>query len=153
MSILRVLVVCTANICRSPAGQAFLARGLSGRRARVQSAGTLAQDGNPADTAVQDIAEGLGFPEVRQHRSRALMPSHLAQFDLILCMEQAHIDWVRKVEPTAVGKTKLFGHWSGRRGVADPVGGPRDAYERALGEMQVMARQWTDKILELGLCE
>jgi protein-tyrosine phosphatase len=148
----RVLVVCTANICRSPAGEVFLARALQGRAAQVNSAGTLAVDNHFAHPEIAQQMIARGFPEIRNHRSTALMPSRLSQYGLILCMEQEHLNWVLKAQPTATGKAKLLGHWDGQKGVMDPINGPKEGYTQALDLIETYCQQWADKIVNLGLC-
>ena len=148
----RVLVVCTANICRSPAGEVFLARALQGRSALVHSAGTLAVDNHLAHPEIEQQMIARGFGQISNHRSSALMPSRLSQYDLILCMEQAHLSWILKTQPTATGKAKLLGHWDGQKGVVDPINGPKEGYAQALDLIETYCQQWADKIASLGLC-
>ena len=149
---LRILVVCTANICRSPAGEVFLAKALSSRAVQVDSAGTLAIDNHYAHPVIQEQMIERGFPIIAQHRSSALMPSRLAQYSLILCMEQEHLEWIKKVQPTATGKAKLLGHWDGQKGVLDPINGPKEGYTEALNIIEKYSNQWADKIVSLGMC-
>jgi len=149
---LRILVVCTANICRSPAGEAFLAKALKGRSVEVRSAGTLAIDNHYVHPVIEEQMIERGFPQISQHRSTALMPSALANYDLILCMEQDHLDWIKRTQPTATGKAKLLGHWDGQKGVLDPINGPKAGYQDALNIIESYCQQWAEKITTLGLC-
>jgi protein-tyrosine-phosphatase len=85
-----ILVVCTANIERSPMGEAFL-RHRAGEAAlpiEVSSAGFLF-DGEPAaDDAVAVMAD-LGF-DLSGHRSRIVRPEMVREADLIVTMERSH---------------------------------------------------------------
>jgi len=88
---MRVLFVCSGNICRSPLGAQVLTARL-GRDAAgftVGSAGTIAQDGAPMDdaAAAQSIRLG-GDPSA--HRSRYLTPAIAADADLVLTAERSH---------------------------------------------------------------
>ena len=84
---LRVLFVCTANICRSPAME-LIARDLAGSADVVfSSAGTHARDRQPmssdmAATMPPGVADGF--------RSRHLTASVLTDADLVLTAEQVH---------------------------------------------------------------
>ena len=151
-----VLMVCTANICRSPVAQVLMSQCLQGKSATVHSAGTRAIDGHGADPMMQELlaqAQPIELSqEIAGHRSRALMPSMIARYDLILCMEQEHLDWVCKIQPLATGKAKLLGHWNGGQEIADPIGGPEDAYKQAIAEIEINVEQWSNKIIQLGLC-
>jgi len=149
---LRILVVCTANICRSPAAQQFLARALAGHPVEVHSAGTMAIDNHFAHPQIEQQMVQRGYPAITQHRSCALMPSQLARYDLILCMEQDHLDWIKRASPTSTGKTKLLGHWDGQAGVLDPINGPEEGYSQCLDLMDAYCQQWANKVLALGLC-
>ena len=125
-------MVCTANICRSPAAQQFLAKALADQQVEVYSAGTRAIDNHFAHPQIERQMLDRGYPDITQHRSTALMPSQLAKYGLILCMEQDHLDWIKRASPTSIGKTKLLGHWDGQAGVLDPINGPEEGYSQCL---------------------
>lgn len=148
---LNILLVCTANICRSPAGQELLSRAMGAANVRIESAGTLAIDGNPADPIIQEMMCEMGYPGITGHRSRALLPSHLKNYQLILCMDRDHLDRVRRSNPVAVGKSMLLGHWSGGKEIADPVGLSREKYAYAIEEMQRYCEQWAAKIFAMEM--
>lgn len=147
----KILVVCTANVCRSPAGQQFLRQRLAGRDVVIDSAGTLALDGNAADATIREMMIERGHPEIEAHRSRALMPSHLSQYDLVLCMERDHVERVQRLSPYASNKTRLFGQWQGQADVEDPIGRSSATYARSLDIMDGMADQWVEKMLMMGM--
>lgn len=151
-----ILVVCTANICRSPVAQVFLSQHLSGKQVQIQSAGTLAVDGNYADSTMQ-ILMNTEFPEMSpqlsNHFSRALMPSHLSNADLVLCMEQSHLDWVNKLQPIALGKTKLLTHWGSQEMISDPVGSSKQTYWHSFKKIESACELWSQKIQLLGMCK
>jgi protein-tyrosine phosphatase len=147
----KILVVCTANICRSPAGQEFLRQRLADKDVVVESAGTLAIDGNQADATIRQMMFDRGYPDIEAHRSRALMPSHLSNYDLVLCMERDHMERVQRLSPYASNKTRLYGHWESQSEVDDPVGRSAQTYARSLDIMDSMADQWVDKMLMMGM--
>ena len=147
----KILVVCTANICRSPAGQEFLRQRLADKDVVVESAGTLAIDGNQADATIRQMMLDRGYPDIEAHRSRALMPSHLSNYDLVLCMERDHMERVQRLSPYASNKTRLYGHWESQSEVVDPVGRSEKTYARSLDIMDGMADQWVDKMLMMGM--
>jgi protein-tyrosine-phosphatase len=87
----RILVVCTANRCRSPLAAALLREQLAdrGSAARVGSAG-LGDAGMAATSGTVEVAKSLGL-DLTEHRSRAVAARLLARADLILGMERYHV--------------------------------------------------------------
>jgi protein-tyrosine phosphatase len=84
-------MVCTANICRSPMAEAFLARRLAGlgSAASVRSAGLLG-DGAPPHPEVITVMTGYGL-DVAGHRSRRVTPDDLERADLTIAMAREHL--------------------------------------------------------------
>lgn len=90
---LTILVVCSANVCRSPAAQLLLqaqlaARGLR-RRVRVLSAGTeVVSGGEPPDPRMVALAREVGLR--LRHRSVPLSADLLRSSDVVYAMEPRH---------------------------------------------------------------
>ncbi len=107
--LLRVLFVCTGNICRSPMAEG-LARAaverdypsLSGRIS-LGSAGVAGLDGEPP-TAEAVIAMRERRIDISSHTARSTSSSLLSRCDLVLVMEESHR---RYLEPTA-GPGRVF---------------------------------------------
>jgi protein-tyrosine-phosphatase len=92
-----ILIICTANICRSPVAEALIRDRLQKRGLddwTVSSAGTWAQiRGGAAENSVLVMAQqGL---DISDHQSRMVEESHLEQADLVLCMESGHAEALR----------------------------------------------------------
>lgn len=145
-----ILVVCTANICRSPAGQALLAARLTKHNVRIESAGTRALDGNAVDATMARLLQARGIDALAQHRSRPIMPTMLARYDQVLCMEDQHVRQVLALYPAGRGKVRLLGHWSGQQ-IADPIGQPDPVYAAALDQIESCAGQWAQKLIDMGM--
>ncbi len=104
---LRILTVCTANICRSPVAERLLAKDLAelGRAAVVTSAGThggrLAVDENSVRAALP-----IGI-DLRNHRSRLLTIELIEEDgrDLIIAMSREHLRQVVGLMPAAWTRT------------------------------------------------
>lgn len=148
---IHILVVCSANICRSPAAELILRDELKHLQAQVDSAGTSAQNDYPADYRMLNYMCSRGYHTLSTHRSKMLLPSHLLKYDLILCMENKHIELAEAMKINVRGKVKLLGYWNSGAEVADPIGRPEVFYENAIDQMQLMAKQWSEKIALLGL--
>ena len=146
----KILTICTANICRSPVAQVVLQK-LLNNHAIVHSAGTLALTGNQADITMQQIMKEKGFNEIEQHRSQALLSSVINKYDLLLCMEDEHVQRVQNMNPFATAKVKLLGQWDQQVQVIDPFGGPEHAYREAVEHIELLSQQWAKKLMDLGI--
>ncbi len=147
-----ILVVCTANICRSPAAQSVLSAQLAQQPARVESAGTRALDGNAIDADMAALLKVRGFDTMEQHRSRPIMPTMLARYDLVLCMQDQHLQEVLALYPAGRGKVRLLGHWSDQE-IGDPIGQAEPVYAAALDQIELCAGQWTKKLIDMGMMQ
>jgi protein-tyrosine-phosphatase len=96
-----ILVLCTANVCRSPMAQALLSRELTalGEPAAVRSAGTLGSGAPPPPEVVAAMASyGL---DVSGHRSHLVTGDDLARADLVLTMCREHLRDAAVTDPAA----------------------------------------------------
>ncbi|MHA2771276.1 polysaccharide biosynthesis tyrosine autokinase [Vibrio harveyi] len=116
-----ILVVCVGNICRSPTGERVLQQLLPNKT--ISSAGIAVEKsrltGKPADETATLIASEKGF-SLENHQAQQLTAQLCAKQDLILVMEQGHIDALTEIVPEARGKTMLFGHWMNSVDIPDP---------------------------------
>lgn len=110
---LRVLVVCTANVCRSPAAAMLLQHHTGHLGVVSSSAGVAAAPGTPicAYMAARLAERGIdptGF------RARRLSERHIAEADLILGATEQHVAQVVELDPTAlrrVATLRQFADW------------------------------------------
>ncbi len=96
-----VLVLCTANVCRSAMAAPLLARRLArlGVTVPVRSAGMLG-DGAPPDPVAVTVMAGYGI-EIAAHRSHQARPGDLAQAGLVLAMARENLRYAVVTEPSA----------------------------------------------------
>jgi protein-tyrosine phosphatase len=96
-----VLVLCTANVCRSPMAEALLTRQLRALAApvSVRSAGML-PGGEPPATEVISVMAGYGL-DVSSHRSRRVTARDLDRADLTVAMARANLRHAVVLAPTA----------------------------------------------------
>jgi len=138
---LRVLMVCTGNICRSPTAEGVLRRkladaGLDGS-VEVRSAGTVDYHaGAPPDHRAQLSALRRGYDLSRQ-RARMLRADDFERFDLLLAMDAEHVDRMVEMCPGPLaGRIGLLMDYSPKRrrgmGVPDPYYGAPAGFERVL---------------------
>lgn len=104
---LRVLLVCTGNICRSPLAHGFLAdrsrRYMDGGIA-VRSAGTWARDGSPATPEGVEAGVEAGI-DISGHRSSRYAADMAEWADLVLTMTGEQREEVLDAAPGAASRT------------------------------------------------
>lgn len=99
----RVLVVCTGNICRSPAAERLLAARL-GAQVQVASAGVRAVVGSPMMRTMARLVAGAGA-DAHGFAARQLTADMVRESDLVLTMTRAHRAAVVELAPAAVRRT------------------------------------------------
>jgi protein-tyrosine-phosphatase len=96
-----VLVLCRANVARSPLAEVMLQAALPG--VDVTSAGVRAREGYAAAEESQRLAAERGL-DLSGHRSRAVTPELIARADLVLTMSESHRDLATPLAPRAAAK-------------------------------------------------
>lgn len=135
----RVLVVCTANQCRSPMGEGLIRAAAAARGAAdrivVSSAGTWAVGGYPATYHAVVAMEARGI-DIGTHVSRALSADVVAASDLILVMTDSHREAIVAEFPSARDRTMRFSALAGGAwDIVDPIGGPLEDYLATADEL------------------
>lgn len=106
---MKLLTVCTANICRSPSIEAAVRTIAREREVDISllSAGTRAVNGHPADPDTVTAAKALGL-DLSGHSSQRLTAPLVNEADLILCAEFDHLAKVLDFDPNALPRTYLL---------------------------------------------
>jgi len=150
-----ILIVCSANICRSPMAERLLDRQIEkagdAQRVRVTSAGTWATSDETSPAAAQQVLLEDGL-DLSTHRSRALTQQDIDNADLILVMTRAHKRDILSRFVRAEDKLWLLSEMAGKRhGVADPYGGSVDRYRETKEELESLLAQGYQRIVDLAL--
>jgi len=127
-----VLVICTANICRSP----FAAQLLEGQLAAagigpaaVTSAGT---DGMVGASACPELWNESGTAIPADHRARQVTAEMVAEADLVIALATDHRAYLAALAPSARGKAFTLAEAAG---LAAVITQPDQALEAAAGSI------------------
>lgn len=138
-----ILVVCMGNICRSPTGERLLQAHFPNKK--VHSAGIIAKENMPAYESAIRIAQNHNL-SLDNHQSRRLTKELCQEADLILVMENDHIDKVHQQFPETRGKVMLFGQWLNKIEIPDPHKRSDEMFEHVYQLMEKAVIQWQGKI-------
>jgi len=138
---LRVLMVCSGNICRSPTAEGVLraklqAAGLAGQVV-VDSAGTHGfHVSEPPDPRARRHALARGY-DLSKQRARQVERVDFERFDRLLAMDENHRQWLLDMAPAGlegrVGTLMAFAvRHAGQTEVPDPYYGAAAGFERVL---------------------
>lgn len=137
-----IVVVCTANICRSPMAAGLLQHALAAqpeplRTLRVVSAGVAARAGEPVSENSVVALKKVGI-DIAGHLSRPLTQEMLNGALAILCMTESHRAMIQLQASPVPKNLFLFREFMPQQGdkeIPDPYGGPIRVYEACRDEM------------------
>jgi protein-tyrosine phosphatase len=137
-----IVVVCTANICRSPMGAALLRHALMGKAEplkslTVVSAGVSAREGDRVTENSVTALKKVGI-DISDHTSQPLTQAMLDRALLVLCMTEAHRAMIQVSADPAPKHVYLFREFTPKgadKEIVDPYGGPLPMYESSRDEM------------------
>ena len=156
LSPMRILTVCLGNICRSPAAEAAIraAAAEEGLQVEVDSAGTgdyhIGDGPNPRSIAAGAVV-GL---DVRG-TARQVRLEDFEQFDLIVAMDHANFEDLRRLAPSSSARDKVhlfrdFDPASRGREVPDPYYGTDEDYRAMVKVILPAARGLVERLKELS---
>ncbi|HZZ58881.1 MAG TPA: low molecular weight protein arginine phosphatase [Opitutaceae bacterium] len=136
-----VLIVCTANICRSPMAAGLLRHALAGqpepvRSIGVISAGVSARSGEPVTDHSVTTLKKVGI-DISDHVSRPITQELLDGALAVFCMTESHKMLIEATANPPPRQLHLFRAFmkTADKDIPDPFGGPLAAYEAARDEM------------------
>lgn len=169
---IRVMTVCTGNICRSPMAEVVLrarveAAGL-GDLVVVDSRGTSDEEhGNPIDPRARRALLARGYPGGDGHQARQVTADELGSRDLVLAMTAGHARALRSLAGRS-GEARRPGDPAGRilmyraldltapvggqehlLDIDDPWYGPDGAFEVCLDQVEAAASAVVQEVAAL----
>jgi protein-tyrosine phosphatase len=146
---MKILFVCTGNICRSPTAEGVL-RHLAKKEnlnVHVESRGTHDYHvGEPPDERAQYHARQRGY-DLSAQRARHVTAQDFEDFDLIVAMDRGHLRLLERACPREQrGKLRLF---VPGRDVPDPYYGGSEGFEQALDLIEEGCRRLLAEVKSL----
>ena len=152
----QVLVVCTANVCRSPFVAALLQQRIQHAGLEdavcIESAGVHAQPGRPVDPTIVAMLDEMGV-ELAEKQAMPVMESALRRADIILVMEEAQRRALFYRLPDALSKVFLLSELAHRFDeVPDPYGQSAQDYA-VMAELvlELVEQGWPEIQKRLGI--
>jgi protein-tyrosine-phosphatase len=145
-----VLFVCSGNTCRSPMAETIFGEladdhpRLQDLDIHVESAGTFACEGAEMTPYAVEALEELGF-KAHRHKAQALTAELAEEADLILAMQDQHLEEICAIAPEAEDKVHTLKgyahHQDGYIGgeqydIEDPFREPLDVYIECAQELK-----------------
>lgn len=145
---MRILMVCMGNICRSPLAEGVV-RHLADKAGmdafiEVDSAGTLAYHaGEQPDPRARKVAASRGY-DLSKIRARRVADDDFSHFDLVLAMDRQNLAALERVCPEEhLHKLRLFMDYADnceQDEIPDPYYGGPDGFEHVLDLCEAAAR-------------
>ena len=147
---MKILTVCLANICRSPAAEAAIRKAADreGLQVEVDSAGTGAWNvGQPPHPESVQAGERVGL-DIRG-RARKVNSADFDRFDMILAMDATNLRDLMELAPSKEARAKVrlfrtFDPSTDEEEIPDPWGGPAEGYDQTM----VMVTAAADGLIE-----
>lgn len=129
-----IVVVCTANICRSPLAEAMLERAATERLGpdapvHLSSSGIHGLAGEPAAPLSADEAVERGL-DLSRHVARVTDAPGVERADLVLTMTERHRGRIVRLHPPAARATFTIKEFARLTSALKPIGGDLPVRER-----------------------
>ncbi|WP_366942976.1 low molecular weight protein-tyrosine-phosphatase [uncultured Cocleimonas sp.] len=137
-----VMMVCIGNICRSPMAEAILQHNIP--ELKVYSSGLGALSGKPADPSTMKILSeiNIDFDHVAQQINSVLVKNA----DIILTMEDKHVQSIISQFPESRGKVHLIGKWQNNEQIPDPYKKDFEAFQESYRLINKGLEAWQEKL-------
>ncbi len=141
---IKVLIVCSGNICRSPLAASLLQSILGNPEIsgiEVSSAGLEAIPGESVSEPMMKISAEWGI-NLQNHKSKLITSDMVAEADLILVMTEVHKEWTIRLFPESAGKIRLLGEKIDINSIPDPYMQNDSAYQLCADLIKQAVKSW-----------
>lgn len=151
---MKIMFICTGNICRSAMAEAFMKcfvekdKELKGN-IEVYSCGIFAEENDvPTLNAIEAMKE-YGI-DLKHHKATNIRNSNIRQMDLILCATRAHKQTVQQLYPERKGRVYTIKEYAkGEKknlDVNDPWGYDIETYRFCASELESCIKRILERI-------
>lgn len=141
-----ILVLCYANICRSPIAHALLKHHYP--HLNIDSAGIKGLDGYPIHELSKKVLEEKIHCDFSTHRSKPMTQSLLRHSDLVLTMGLEQVKQVTLFAPWSTGRVFSITHWTHNDDVSDPIGKDYNAFLNVFNVLEEAVLSWKPYLLQ-----
>jgi protein-tyrosine phosphatase len=138
-----IMMVCIGNICRSPIAEVYLKHHQP--KLNVFSSGLGALVGKSADPKSIDLMTAKNI-DLTDHCAQQINSVLVSSSDLILTMEQKHVDAIQAKFPESRGKVHLICKWSDNQEIPDPYKKDIEAFTSASALIESGLDAWQHKL-------
>jgi protein-tyrosine-phosphatase len=151
---MKILFVCTANICRSVMAEALMKHMLlgHGNPIDVESAGVNAIGNLETDRFTKQVCSEHGL-DISSHRSKQLTEEMLDHSNVVLCLAEIHKHLILRAYPRFKSKVFLLKQFRRKYSVQqpsvdDPIGRPFSHYEHCYSEIEKEVKRIASLLVE-----
>ena len=138
----KLLIVCQANYCRSPAAEVILDQLLPHEKYFVNSAGLKPKSEPNMDPRTKNYLEQHGFEINKIHNPKFVTSMLLKQQDKILFMDLSIMEKIRNQYPNLSNRMQLFNTPAGKFDLSDPYLSDKKQYEEIMDNIQALSKMW-----------
>ena len=138
---MKIMFICTGNICRSAMAHAMLSKKVKeeNKNIEVYSCGLYAEDGWVSTDEAIETMKDYGI-DLKNHRATHIRNSNIKEMDVILCATRRHKDMVIYMYPELKEKVYTMKEYAGYKeddlDIDDPWGYGIDIYKKCAKEIE-----------------
>ncbi len=153
---MKIMFICTGNICRSAMADFLLRKKLEDRKIngiKVYSAGIYAMDGDIPTYEAKTVMKDEYNIDMSCHRATNIRNSKIEEMDLILCATRSHKDELLYIYPNLKGKIYTLKEYVNynreyhdKINIKDPWGYDIETYRSCVAEIDECLEKLLTKI-------